>query len=389
VEESITISFLPTPLVELALSETWPETTNLRLLMTGGDMLRTAPPAGMPFTVVNVYGPTEYTVITTVARLINGSTDTPPIGRGIANTQVYLLNERLAPTPIGVKGELYIGGEGLARGYWGRPDLTAERFLPNPFREDGERIYKTGDWVRYKTDASIEYLGRMDNQVKIRGHRIEIGEVEFALRECEGVKEAVVMLRETRGAEKQLVAYVVKKEGEEGGAESWRRALRRKLPEYMAPGAFVELDALPLTPNGKIDRRALPDPGNDRAITEVPFIPPRTNLEEEIARLWRDALQLNDIGVHDNFFDLGGHSLLLVKVRDRICNDLHKQVSMIDLFQYPTISLLADLLSHTQNGAPLLDVSEGRADARSRSLRNRRALRGTLRDGVKAEQEPS
>jgi hypothetical protein len=157
----------------------------------------------------------------------------------------------------------------------------------------------------------------------------------------------------------------------------------------MAPGAFVELDALPLTPNGKIDRRALPDPGNDRAITEVPFIPPRTNLEEEIARLWRDALQLNDIGVHDNFFDLGGHSLLLVKVRDRICNDLHKQVSMIDLFQYPTISLLADLLSHTQNGAPLLDVSEGRADARSRSLRNRRALRGTLRDGVKAEQEPS
>lgn len=155
----------------------------------------------------------------------------------------------------------------------------------------------------------------------------------------------------------------------------------------MTPGAFVELDTMPLNLNGKIDRRALPDPSNDRAITEVPFIPPRTDLEKEVAQVWRDVLQLNDIGVHDNFFDLGGHSLLLVKVRDRICNDLHKQISMIDLFQYPTISSLADLLSQTQNGAPLLDVSEGRADDRSRSLRNRRAFRGALRAGLEAEQE--
>jgi acyl carrier protein len=256
-----------------------------------------------------VYGPTETTIWSTVERVRAG--DSITIGRPIANTRVYILDRDGEPAPIGVPGELWIGGDGVARGYHGRPDLTAERFVPDPFLAGG-RMYRTGDLARWRADGRLEHLGRLDFQVKVRGFRIELGEVESAVLELESVREAVVVAHGDGAGDARLVAYVVW-EGEELTASDARRLLRKRLPEYMVPSLFVGLDGLPLTPNGKIDRKALPNPFAGMEAPRREHVPPATPSEELLASIWREELGVAAIGRNDNFFDLGGHSLLSMR----------------------------------------------------------------------------
>jgi acyl carrier protein len=242
--------------------------------------------------------------------------------------------------PIGVPGELYIGGDGLARDYYRRPELTAQRFLPNPFGgEDDKRLYRTGDRARFRADGTIEFLGRFDDQVKIRGFRIEPGEIEAALSQHPGVREAVVVAREDEPGQKRLVAYVVGKEGMLGRSDL-RGFLKEKLPEYMVPSAFVALEALPLTPNGKVDRLALPAP-EGRPELEEGHVAPRTPTEEVLSRIWAQVLGLDRVGVHDNFFELGGHSLLATRVVSRVREFFQIELSLQTIFEAPTVAGLS------------------------------------------------
>ncbi|MGQ4807000.1 D-alanine--D-alanyl carrier protein ligase [Candidatus Entotheonellaceae bacterium PAL068K] len=299
----------------------------------------------------NAYGPTEATVCATIAEVTSAELSDlgrPPIGRPIANTQVYILDPSCRPTPIGVPGELHIGGVGLARGYHNRPALTAERFIPNPFAAG--RLYKTGDLARYLPDGNIEFLGRIDHQVKFRGFRIELGEIEAVLAAYPAVRDTVVMLREDTPDDKRLVAYVVLKEPQLHQAladprdlkADLRTHLKRKLPDYMVSMTFLILDALPLTPNGKIDRRALPAP--DGSDVEDGYVAPRTSTEKALATIWADVLGLDRVGVHGNFFDLGGHSLLAVQLLALIEQQFATRLPLTMLFQHATIEQLASVL---------------------------------------------
>jgi len=284
--------------------------------------------------VYDLYGPSEDTTYSTwTLRRAGGPTT---IGRPISNTLAYVLGASLLPLPAGVPGELYLGGRGLARGYLGRPGLTAERFVPDPFSgEAGARLYRTGDRARWRADGTLEYLGRLDAQVKVRGFRIELGEVETALRRSPGVTDCVVLAREDAPGEKRLVAYVV------GGAdvEALRAHLRQSLPEYMVPGAFVSLDQLPLTPNGKVDRKALPAP--DHAPVEGEYVAPRTPVEEVLAGIWAEVLRIERVGVRESFFELGGHSLMGIRVVSRIRVVLGVELPLRVLFEGPTVAELA------------------------------------------------
>jgi amino acid adenylation domain-containing protein len=305
-------------------------------------------------TLWNMYGPTETTIWSAICK-VEREGDAVPLGRPIANTQIYLLDPYLRPVPVGVPGELYIGGDGLARGYLGRAALTAERFIPNPLISSissegdrgarktgaGARLYRTGDLARYSPDGSIAFLGRADNQVKVRGFRIELGEIEVALMRHEAVQRAVVVAQGDTPNDKRLVAYVVANDGQVPLTDEWRRFLQGRLPEYMVPSVFVTLEALPLTPNGKVDRRALPEPDGLRPELEIVYVAPRSEVERAIAAVWKDVLQIDRVGVHDNFFDLGGHSLLLTRAYVRLMKVSSGNLSMIDLFRYPTISSLA------------------------------------------------
>jgi amino acid adenylation domain-containing protein len=292
----------------------------------------------------NVYGPTECTVDTTVCTL-RASEIKPVIGRPIANTQVYILNSQLQPVPIGVAGELHIGGAGLARGYLNRPDLTAEKFIPNRISDEpGARLYKTGDLARYLPDGNIEFIGRIDRQVKIRGLRIEQGEVETVLAQHPTVQQCVVTAREDRENDKRLVAYIISNPEQAPAVNELRRFLKQKLPEYMVPNAFVFLDALPLTPNGKLDRRALPAPDQTRPESEANFVVPRDDLELQLTLIWEKVLGIQPIGVMDNFFELGGHSLLVVALVAEIKKAFNKNLPLAAVFQAPTVSHLAKIL---------------------------------------------
>jgi aspartate racemase len=296
--------------------------------------------------VWNLYGPTETTIWSTAGRL-DKQGEAIHIGRPIANTQVYVLNAALQPTPIGVPGELYIGGIGLARGYWNRPELTAEQFLPDPFRaEPGARLYKTGDLVRWRADGNLEFLGRLDQQIKLRGFRIEPGEIEAALAQHPQVREAVVRLREDRPGDKRLVAYVVARQEPGPAPTELRRFLEQKLPVYMVPSAFVLLDCLPLTPSGKLDRRALPAPEADRPELTQSYAPPRTPVEEMLASIWSEVLGLEKVGIHDNFFDLGGDSLRAVRLFIHIEKTFGTKLPLAILFQGATIEQLAKVLQN-------------------------------------------
>ncbi|HWF17730.1 MAG TPA: amino acid adenylation domain-containing protein, partial [Verrucomicrobiae bacterium] len=293
----------------------------------------------------NMYGPTETTIWSAATQVEQG--EGPLIGEPIANTQFYILDEHLQPVPLGVPGELHIGGDGLARGYLNRPELTVEKFVPDPFgKEAGARLYKTGDLVQRHPSGQLEFLGRLDHQVKIRGFRIELGEIEAVLRSHSNVREAVVMARENQGREKRLVAYVVARQPSASLIRELQSFVAEKLPGYMVPTAFVMLDSLPLTPNGKIDRKALPEPEN-RPELAANYTAPSTPMEKSIAEIWAEVLHLEKVGVHDNFFDLGGHSLLLARVHARLCETLQINLSIVKLFQHPTINSLAAHLNQT------------------------------------------
>ena len=291
--------------------------------------------------VHDLYGPTECTTYSTwTCRTPDGP---QTIGRPIVNTQVYILDGSLNPVPVGVAGELHIGGDGLARGYLNRPELTAEKFIHNPFSADPtSRLYKTGDLSRYLPDGNIEFLGRIDHQVKIRGYRIELGEIESVLRQHRSVPEAVVLAREESPGDKQLVAYVVFNRDEVCTVSELRSFLRGKLPDYMVPSAFVALDSLPLTPNGKVDRKALPAPDQIRPELQASFVAPRTPIEEIIAEVWAEVLKLGKVGIHDNFFDLGGHSLLATQIISRVRDAFQMDIPLRTLFEKPTVAGLAE-----------------------------------------------
>jgi aspartate racemase len=304
----------------------------------------------------NEYGPTETVVgccvyeVTPPVATTEGSV---PIGRPIANTEMYILDGALQPVPAGVSGEVYIGGAGLARGYANRPELTAKVFVPNPFSAAaGARLYKTGDLARYHADGNIEYLGRIDNQVKVRGFRVELGEIEAVLRGHSSVQNVAVVERQGK-----LLAYVVPSANHyhSDRGKLWndlRSFLKTKLPEYMSPAIFVALDALPLTSNGKVDRRTLPAPDESRPDLEEPFIGPRDKLEERLTMLWTSVLQLKSIGVRDNFFALGGNSLLAARLFAQIANSFGKQLPLATLFQFPTIEQLSNYLRDSDTSKP-------------------------------------
>jgi len=346
VDEDITICFLPTPLAEALLEEEMPsEKIALRAVLTGGDKLHHAPQKPLPFILVNHYGPTENTVVATRAPVATADAEAgaaPPIGRPITGTRGYVLDAHLQLLPVGVAGELYLSGLGLARGYHCRPELTAGKFIPDPFADKaGARMYKTGDLVRYLPDGRLEFLGRVDNQVKISGFRIELGEIETTLRQHAGVREAVVLTREDAPTRKRLVAYVVAEEGEACAAGDLRAYLRERLPDYMIPSSFVSLDELPLTPNGKVDRRALPEIAEAVPEYGATNVPPRTPVEELLANIWCHVLNIGEAGVHDNFFELGGHSLLAMQVSSRVRERFQVDLPLRSLFESPTVAELA------------------------------------------------
>src|SRR6267378_1323072 len=298
-------------------------------------------------TVCNLYGPTETTTYSTWVRIGRDNVFASHIGRPIANTRIYILDAGMQPVPVGVTGEMYIGGAGVARGYLNRPELTAERFLVDPFsKEPGERIYKTGDLARYLTDGNIEFLGRNDFQIKIRGFRIELGEIEAKLTEHEGIREAVVVAREDSPGDKRLVGYYVasaEAKGEGVDTAGLRHHLSERLPAYMVPAAFVRLDKLPLTPNGKLDRKALPAPEID-AFTVPEYEAPLGEVEKSLAKIWKGLLKVDRVGRHDNFFELGGHSLLAVQVLSRVRETLKVRLSLRDFFAYPSVDQLGSII---------------------------------------------
>jgi amino acid adenylation domain-containing protein len=301
-------------------------------------------------TVLNGYGPTEATVYASAyAGPLQPLDRNIPIGRPIASTQIYLLDEDLNPVPIGVAGEIHIAGVGLARGYLNRPDLTAEKFIANPYGEPGSRMYRTGDLGRYLPDGNIEFLGRIDHQVKIRGFRIELGEVEAALRGCEGVREAVVLARGDEPGGKRLVAYLSGREGTVPTVKLLREQLLRSLPEYMVPAAWVVMESLPLNPNGKIDRKALPAPQGQAVDTGAHYEAPRNEVERRLAQIWVQVLKLPRVGIHDNFFALGGHSLLATQVVARVAHAGLGQLSLRMIFDTPTVAGLATAVQSLPN----------------------------------------
>jgi len=292
----------------------------------------------------NMYGPTETTIWSMVYR-IESKASPVLIGRPIANTQIYILDRNLQVVPVGVAGELCIGGEGLARGYLNRPELTAEKFMEDPFSAvPGARLYRTGDLVRYLPDGNIEFLGRIDHQVKIRGFRIELGEIESVLGQHEAVREVVVMPREDVPGEKRLVAYLVPNEKQTPSVSVLRQYLKEKLPEYMVPNAFVMLEKFPLTPNGKIDRKALPSPTGLRPELESTYVAPQAEIDRTIAAIWQEVLRLEKIGIHDNFFDVGGYSLLAIRVISRINKAFQVDLPLPSFFERPTISGLSQTI---------------------------------------------
>ncbi|WP_444546339.1 amino acid adenylation domain-containing protein [Archangium lansingense] len=308
--------------------------------------------------VLNLYGPTEDTTYSTYAQVPKHTKREPTIGRPLKGTQAYVLDGEMKPVPVGVAGELYLGGEGQGRGYFGRPELTAERFVPNPYGE-GERLYRTGDRVRWVEGGELEYLGRIDQQVKVRGFRIELGEVEAVLRGHEGVREAVVVVREDGAEGKKLVGYVVP-EGRAPEAAELRQSAREKLPEYMVPSAFVVLEVLPLTPNGKVDRKALPAPEGLRPTLESSFVAPRDALELQLVRIWEELLGLQPVGLQSNFFEQGGHSLLGMRLMSMIRERLGRSLPVAALFQSPTLEELAVRLRQAPGRvSPLVPLSTG------------------------------
>jgi natural product biosynthesis luciferase-like monooxygenase protein len=324
-------------------------------------------------TVTNMYGPTETTIWSTTHTVDGqGASATIPIGRPIANTSCYVLDESLAPLPIGVAGELFLGGDGVARGYFHRPELDAERFLPDRFADvPTARMYRTGDLVRYRDDGVLEFLGRTDHQIKIRGHRIEPGEIEAALAGDPSVDQSVVIAREDTPGDQRLVAYIVSRAASPSAAPL-REQLRARLPDYMVPAHFVFLDAIPRTPNGKTDRRALVKP-KEATAARASAVLPANELEARLARLWQETLGVEHVGVDDNFFDIGGQSLLIVRMYRRMGEFTARTLSLTDLFRFPTIRSLARFLASDEPARGVEDATSRGRQRRSMGRRRQRA----------------
>jgi amino acid adenylation domain-containing protein len=346
-DEGVTIADFPPSFLQVLLDTgALAESAALRCLFVGGEAfppeLKDRGVAALATGLYNVYGPTEACIDVAwwdCRREAGGQR--VPIGRPIAGKRVFLFDPALEPVPIGLPGELYTGGDGLARGYTGRPDLTAEAFVPAPYAgTPGERLYRTGDLARFRPDGVLEFLGRTDRQVKVRGLRIELGEIEAVLGRHPHVREVAVVVREDVPDNPRLVAYCTARD-EEPDAAALASFLRQRLPEYMVPSAFVQLSALPVTPNGKLDRATLPaPPAVARSGSSEPAAP-STGLEWAIAEVWREALQVEAVGVDDNFFDLGGHSLLMIRAHVRLVEVLGREIPIVDLFAYPSIRALA------------------------------------------------
>jgi len=346
----------------LLLAAGWKSSPDLRIF-TGGEALSQELAHHLlkkSQAVWNVYGPTETTIWSSILQV--GTQETvqtkgglESIGHPIANTQIYLLDQYLQLVPIGVSGELHISGDGLARGYLNRPDLTADKFIPHPFSQyPNARLYKTGDLARYLPDGNIEYLNRIDNQVKLRGFRIELGEIEAVLAQHSEVHEAVVIIREDQPGDKRLVAYLVPK-AQEVMPSNLRQFLQTKLPDYMVPSAFVKLETMPLTPNGKVDRRALPAPAQTWQETQEVPVAPQDDIENQLTDIWEELLGIRPSSIHDNFFYLGGHSLLVATLVDKIDKQFGKNISAMSVFQAPTIAQLSDIL-HENDSAVSWDT---------------------------------
>jgi acyl-coenzyme A synthetase/AMP-(fatty) acid ligase/acyl carrier protein len=311
--------------------------------------------------VFDLYGPSEDTTYSTYTLRTAGGRAT--IGRPVANTQLYVVDKKQQPVPVGVPGELFIAGDKLARGYLNRPALTAERFVENPFSTaSGSRAYRTGDLVRYLRDGRLEYLGRLDNQIKLRGFRIELGEVEAMLESDPAVAKAVAVVRELAPGDSRLIAYVVAVPGVELNLGRVRTTARRVLPQYMLPSAIVPLDAFPLTRNGKIDRKALPVPEIVESVATV-YVAPRTLTEEGVAAAWRDVLRRERVGVHDNFFELGGHSLIAMRIMSRMQEVFGVRLPLNAVLEWPTVEQLAAKIDErrTSGASEVAEVPIARA----------------------------
>ena len=364
----------------------------LQTMMVGGEAL----PATLanqlkqivPGRVINMYGPTETTIWSTTYELTAEETAVP-IGTPIANTQIYILDQQMQPAPVGVAGDLYIGGDGVVRGYLNRPELTADRFVSLSLNGEqlskngsAKMIYRTGDLARYRADGNIDFLGRADFQVKLRGYRIELGEIEALLNSHESVREAVVIAREDTPGDKRLVAYVILQAGHKLDTAVLKETLRADLPEFMVPATFVPMSSFPLTPNKKTDRKALPAPDQVAVEAQTEYVAPTNDLEQEIAKIWQQLLNVSQVGLNDNFFDLGGHSLLTVQAHRQLKDVVEKEISITDMFRFPTIRTLADYLNEDANGngAPTaVEQSVDRAASRREAMMQRRKRRQRVR----------
>ena len=375
-------SMVPTAAAELLRSNGIP--ASVRTLNLGGEALpnelaQALYALGTVEKVGNLYGPTEDTTYSTYS-LVERGADRVLVGRPVANTRAYVLDEELRQVPVGVIGELYLAGDGLSRGYAGRPDLTAERFVPNPFGPPGARMYRVMDRVRWTAGGELEYFGRTDFQVKVRGFRIEPGEVETALKAHPAVRDCVVTAWDDGTGERRLVAYVVASEDgveEPAPVSELRRWVAHRLPDHMVPSIVVALDALPLTPNGKVDRRALPDPSPHRPALEVEYAPPRNDLEGSISEVWREVLGVERVGIRDNFFELGGTSVRLATMHRMLVERLEREVTVVDLFRYPTVAGLAEFLAGEEDGAAarIKDEAADRAERQRQAQGARRQRR--------------
>ncbi len=375
-EEQVSILQGVPSLLRLLASEAGLSGCGLRRVFSGGERLAVELAAQLwerlpGVELINLYGPTEATIDATYWQCEAGADI--PIGRAVANLQTFIVDERQELAPVGVRGELLLGGVGLARGYLNAADKTAEKFIPNPFSEvAGARLYRTGDEVRYRVDGVIEYLGRRDQQVKLRGYRIELEEIEVKLRAHAAVKDVVVLVREER-----LVGYVVA--SAEISVSELRQHLQGALPDYMIPAAWVFLKTLPLTPNGKLDKGALPLPDASRPTLKETYVRPQTEAERIVDNIWQGVLRLEKIGINDNFFDLGGHSLLLLQVHHELHQAFGKEVSIVDMFQYPTISSLANYLTTTTGIGAAAGENGERAHTRKQSRKRQREMRQEVR----------
>jgi amino acid adenylation domain-containing protein len=329
----------------LLISAGWQGTPGLKILCGGEAMPGELANQLLPrcASLWNMYGPTETTIWSTVYQVTAGQ-GIMPIGRPIANTQIYILDEAGQPTPVGVAGELYIGGDGVAHGYLNRPELTAEKFVLDPFAGGGVKMYRTGDLARWRADGNLDFLGRMDFQVKIRGFRIELGEIEAVLDEHPAIRQAVVVAREDTPGDPRLVGYLALAGPTAPATADLRSYLKEKLPDYMVPSIFVPVDEFPLTPNGKVNRKALPAPQAARVETSVHHVAPRNEIERQVAAIWQTVLGVEKVGVTDNFFDLGGHSLLIIRVHNEVRRSFETNLTIAQMFQFPTVEALAAYL---------------------------------------------